>query len=776
MSYASVEAYHGQPAILIDGKPYPPMAMTTRILKADYLKALGASGLKIFFLMANTRWLRPGRKWADEYGAEKEEFSGIEKFKTDAENLLEAVPDAYIIVRIGMHPPVDWVESHRDDVMRYNDGSNQPAILASEVHEDVLPGMYSLCSEAWREDGTKALQEFCDEVDSLPFADRVIGYFLAAGGTSEWYPINPLTDWNNKRYGDFSPAFRKEFSEILREKYKTEEALRKAWNMPEATFENPVIPDLDERLYTRIEDLILDALLNYESAGRTIGKTIELSPAYTTNLGVFLNANRYAHVADFYHAWHRGTANTIIHFARVIKNRYEGKLVGAFYGSYGCTDFYNSSTAEAVLPILDSGALDFLAAPGVYNNREPGGYVAQREMQDSFRLRNRIFVVEEDSRTHLENDFYRDAMGLYTISDTIGTLKRDFARNLCEDIYAWWFDQHEQSGRYLHEEIYRLFRRQQEIADLAYRFDRTKRNEIALIYDQESIHYVSIVTDCLMLDYYRTSDLGRIGAPVDYYFHDDMAREDMPDYKLYLMLNTFCLTDGEREAIHRKAAKNGATVIWLYAPGFINPDREVKMDNAHIRELTGFKTGRIDETTSPRFKLYGNHPALRYGDFDRKYGYIDRDVHSNVWLGSMNLPPFANPCFYIDDPDAEILGRYLINGKAAFGIKRFHGFTSVYCAPQILRSELIASLAEYSGCHLYTHTDDCLYANENFVTLHARDTGRRKIYFKKACSPYEVYEKRYYGHNVTELEVDMRLGETLMFCVGDLEKAGDVVY
>ena len=33
-------------------------------------------------------------------------------------------------------------------------------------------------------------------------------------------------------------------------------------------------------------------------------------------------------------------------------------------------------------------------------------------------------------------------MGLYDVRDSIVTLKRDFARVLCEDIYAWWFDQH----------------------------------------------------------------------------------------------------------------------------------------------------------------------------------------------------------------------------------------------------------------------------------------------------------------------------------------------
>lgn len=769
MSYSTIENYNGEPAIMIDGKPYPPMAMTTRIVKPEYLEALGKSGIKIYFLMANTRWLRPGKTWTDENGTEQVELSGMDKFKLDAENLLKSVPDAYIIVRIGMHPPVDWVEQHKDDIMKYNDGSHQQAILMSEVHTDVLPGMYSLCSEAWRTDGEKALIEFCSEVDSLPYADRIIGYFLAAGGTSEWYPINPLADRKNNLYGDFSEAFRKEYSNILKEKYKDEDNLKKAWNNPDASFDNPIIPDIESRVVSYVDELILDALLNYESAERVIGKSIELNPEHDANLGVFLNADQYQHVADFYQAWHRGTANTIIHFANVIKNRYSGKLVGAFYGSYGCTNFFDGSTAGSVLPILDSGVVDFLAAPGVYNNREPGGYVAQREMQDSFRIRNQIYVVEEDSRTHLENDFYRDAMGLYSIEDSICTLKRDFARNICEDIYAWWFDQHPQGGRYQHDEIYKLFKRQQEIANYAYSIDRTKKNEIALIYDQESIHYISQNTNAMMLDYYRTSDLGRIGAPVDYYFHDDMGNPKMPDYKMYIMINTFCLTQKQRDDIIAKVSKNGALVVWLYAPGFINPDNEKKLDTVYIEELVGMKLGRIDETCSPRFKIVQNgHPALKYGKTYKRYGFIDRDVHSNVWLGSVISPPYANPCFYIDDEDAEVLGRYLINDKTAFAMKRNNGFTSVYCAAQILHSELIASLAEYAGCHLYTNTDDCIYANENFVTIHAKESGKRKLFFKKPCNPYEVYEKRFYGNNISEIELDMELGETLMFCVNGI--------
>ena len=56
--------------------------------------------------------------------------------------------------------------------------------------------------------------------------------------------------------------------------------------------------------------------------------------------------------------------------------------------------------------------------------------------------------------------------------------------------------------RYQHEEIYKLFRRQEEVAQFAYGLDRNKENEISLIYDQESCHTVSMYTHTLMLDYY----------------------------------------------------------------------------------------------------------------------------------------------------------------------------------------------------------------------------------------------------------------------------------
>jgi len=765
MSDAKIAQYNGAPTIMVDGQPMPPMAMVAHVSDLEYYRKLGAQGIRVFGIMCNTDWLQPGGEVTGADGKSFMQKSGYETFRESAQKVLEAVPDAYIFVRVGLHPPADWVKSHPDDILRYDNGSTMETHLMSEMHEYVIPGAYSMCSDAWRQEGTKALLDFCANIEKSEFSDRVIGMFLAAGGTSEWYYQNPLTDKSARRVGDVSLAFRAEYSRFLKEKYKTEDALKRAWNMSEASFENPLIPDLNSRAFTHVDAELMNrrAQEEYDLLWARNAKDGE-EPPRKSHIGVFLNIDAHPYIPDFYDAWSEGTANSVIHFAKAVKANYPGKLVGAFYGAYGCTDYFDAGTTST-LRVLDSGALDFLASPGLYMNRQPGGYVPQREMQDSFRLRNMLFTSEEDSRTHLEPDLVRDAMQYYTPVDSVNVLKRDFARNLCEGTYAWWFDQFRENGRYGHPDILEMIGRQQEIAHAAYVMNREKNSEIALIYDQDSLHYVSQETSKLMLELYRATDLGRIGAPVDYYFHDDLARADMPDYKLYLMINTFVLTDSEREVIRRKASKNGATVIWLYASGFINPNKSAKLDHAHISDITGINVNRIDTTLSPRFKLSNpNHQALRLGDMGRLYGCIDRNINSCFDNESFVPESVTNPMFYIDDPDAEILGRYCINDLPALAEKKHpDGFTSVYCAPQILRSDLIASFASTAGVHLYSYDDDCIYANRNFVTVHAAYSGKHTLYFPKECSPYEVYERCSYGINIKTLEIDLLKGETRMF-------------
>ena len=144
-------------------------------------------------------------------------------------------------------------------------------------------------------------------------------------------------------------------------------------------------------------------------------------------------------------------------------------LTGAFYGSAGATKVFSFGQIGGVERILNSGQIDFLASPGVYENRQPGGFTGQRQVFDSFNLRGRMFIVEDDARTHLENKYFAKYVEMFSMQDTYNVLKREFGKNICENLQAWWFDQLLGGKRYKHPDIYKLFKRQSEIAADAYK-------------------------------------------------------------------------------------------------------------------------------------------------------------------------------------------------------------------------------------------------------------------------------------------------------------------
>ena len=188
------------------------------------------------------------------------------------------------------------------------------------------------------------------------------------------------------------------------------------------------------------------------------------------------------------------------------------------------------------------------------------------------------------------------------------------------------------------------------------------------------------------------------------------------------------------------------------------------MDAANVGKTVGMKVGFIGRTFFPHFRVDPSaHPAVARASATRRYGIIDRDLHSNIWIGKVPTPSFLNPGFYIDDRSATVLGRYCSSGLPALALVERDGVRSLYCATAVMRSDLLASIASWAGCHLFLDGDDVLYANESFVAVHASGDGRRTIRFKRPCSPYEVYEKRFYGHGVDRIEVDMTLGQTLMW-------------
>ncbi|MBQ7783970.1 MAG: hypothetical protein IJ368_08380, partial [Oscillospiraceae bacterium] len=77
--------------------------------------------------------------------------------------------------------------------------------------------------------------------------------------------------------------------------------------------------------------------------------------------------------------------------------------------------------------------------------------------------------------------------------------------------------------------------------------------------------------------------------------------------------------------------------------------------------------------------------------------------------------------------------------------------------------DVVREIARYAGCHIYMDNDDVLYANQNYITIHAQASGQKVIKLPKKASAYELYEKRYYSELSDEIVFDMVKGETKMF-------------
>ena len=492
------------------------------------------------------------------------------------------------------------------------------------------------------------------------------------------------------------------------------------------------------------------------------------APEHPSHIGCFLNPDTHQFVADFYKAWHYGTADSIIHFARIVKEKTSNrKVTGAFYGSYGCTHFQNTGTVSGVIRILESGVVDFLAAPGNYENRHPGGVTAQREIQDSFRVRNRIFLVEEDTRTHLSGALSRNFTGTHTLFDSITNMKRNFGRNIAEDLQAWWYDMSSTGGWYDHPDILALIKRQQEIARMLYTYDRTPTPEIALIYDQDSTWYASHRTHVDLCHMLRDLEIHRIGAPVAYHFHDDLALENMPEYKLYVFLNCFALTDRDRKTINRRVKRDGKTALWIYGAGVINPDQTTRFSTEHITELTGIKAGMRKGPAQPACSV-----TAEAGEFleklnpEREYGRFDRQMSGTIANIQPPGPAWSTllyPCFFADDTGAAVLARFTENGLSALAARDFGAWRSIHAYFKAVRSDILRAAAHSAGCHIYVESDDILYASRHFVTLHASESGRKILRFPEPCDPFEIYERTSYGRGVTSIDMYLDTGDTKTF-------------
>ncbi len=333
-------------------------------------------------------------------------------------------------------------------------------------------------------------------------------------------------------------------------------------------------------------------------------------------------------------------------------------LAGAFYGYLQevvwNNGFFGQRLADAdvahtaaarsghagLAKVLASPNVDFLSSPYSYGFRGAGGEGGFMSPEASVRRAGKLWISEEDMRTHLwsRNSFYGQTRDT---RETAEVLKRQMANIITHSAGAWWCDWGKQEGgAYAEPELMEVFRRSLDIYRRALDLpDRSSAAEIAVVIDAESWFYRSTLNNFDIPAWRnRAWGISRMGAPVDGILLSDLLEGRARDYKLYLFVNAFHFSDQNRGRLKSALRRDGKVAVWQWAPGFASDDA---LSAEHCHDLTGIRLRMTPRQWSANIFI---------SNFEHD---LTRDLPTSTFWGTdMRL----GPLFTVDDPRGNDVG------------------------------------------------------------------------------------------------------------------------
>lgn len=639
-----------------------------------------------------------------------------------------ACPEAKFLLRTSIPVPPALPDSEK---IRFRDGSGDIAAQAGLDHSKVNNSL-SLASDLYRREYVPVLvPRLIEHFRTAGFADSVMGFLINGGGYEGGWGTGGM--WP-KYLVDVSDASLKKYGAYLRKKYRTVEALRTAWADPRASFEQPRVPSFAERT-------VSDAA-GYRDPGKPERAAInDFLDFYegTTDLGMAVYAEARKHAPhSFITRWAGG---------------------GALNTSFG------NIQAKSICDMRGTGPISCAVSIETYGDRNAGGVSLNANYADeSVRLHGKMHLQELDLHPPHEQ-----AAGSGSYRAVASVFRREFAVNVLMGRNAlWYFDMGFTGPWYDHPAAHAEMAENQRVGEIFKDLPRRSRSEAALIQDLRQQRYYAMspapftgtripwnVPIHYNENYATHAPEGavRLGAPVAGLNLVDLAARPR-DYRLYIFPHAGLLTNSEVAAI-RALAENGAVCVFMGAAGLLRPD---SASTANMEKLLGMRI-RID-TVGPQtiFGEAGSHP-------------LQSGMSPSVRLGAGRWYDNAMAAdwhrFIIDDPTAVVLGRYA-NGKVGMAAKPLGKGWIVYAGVALTHPAMYRNLARLAGVHLYTETNDYTNADENFVVLHTRKAGKKRIRLpRRVAAVCDVFSGRTIARNCTEFEVELPAGHTAVYYIGD---------
>ncbi len=527
---------------------------------------------------------------------------------------------------------------------------------------------------------------------------------------------------------------------------------------------------------------------------KKLGYVPDAEARLATSYGLFRDPAKEKDVIEFYRRFHEVCADTIFHFARIVKEETNDRAIcGTFYGYLLENVWIQEGGHLAPEKILNSPDIDFLASPYTYqstNSEDPnvaphdifdeagnwlgrsrgvagdGGY---RVLLESAKRHGKLYFAEIDPTTYVQTitkpgaggkiENYESilagvgGLGSDTSEGTKRILQRDLGQMFVNGNGGWLFDFGPllsiQRSWYDDQPIIEEVQKFSKLGEMRKGGDLSSVSEIAAVYDAKSLFVTrhwkaeepySKGSDCM--DYFsywfldaQARALHRIGTPVDFLYRFDLKPADIKKYRLIFMVNLFYLTKEEVSYLKDILRDSKATVVWFYAPGFVSSE---KLDLSQMEQLTGLQFKIIEE---PGQMMIRNH--------------VD-NAKINLSFGTKKE---RFPRFVVIDKDAEILGHWSDRDEVAFAWKEIDGWNSIYVGTAPLPVEILRWLAQKSEAQLWSTRPDIVRATQDGAMIVATEKGERMFRLPK---PMKDRESR---TSSKEHQLNLDIGDVRIFTV-----------
>ena len=702
---SEVKRLNGRLQLTLDGRPFPLlMGATQHYARPDRKVRLGDMPYTVAVLMPVT--------YADFHP--KFDVYNFSLFDRVAESCRREHPDSYFIFDLTFYPPVEFAEKYPEE-MSCDEFGNRRSYgrfawsYASRIAMDEMRNM---------------VKKTVRYLEGRPYANRIIGYRVNSGQYTEWIGWSPAS---NDCAKDCSKPSQKAFREYAARFYPN--------------IKNPHVPTVNDR---RDLDAPNDILWNQ--------KKHENAVAYN-------NFHCSVIVQD------------ILELAGVVKNTLaelgRKKIFGTYYGYTHSQNFRGNTHYQghfALQELIDNnkGLVDFLCSPQSYvHGRNFGGTCADMKAFGTMHASGILPIIEDDTRTHARYypKYAASCNGAHTREQTRAILQRNSAIALCRGLPFYTYaitsgvefsnSESESVGRDVKKAmdftLDRPFRRSAEVALVAseksimalpyhWRYRKTgeryQNYNAAGVPEEKEVMASVLNGEIFMLAHNR---FARAGAPVDYVLAEDLKHRP-GNYRLYVFYNLFACDDETKAAV-AKLRERGATILWLYAPGYLNGNSTQAM-----KELTGIEFAEC---------AAAGDALVTVGSDGRMMGLPDTPMPKR---------------FYPVKPDV-VLGTY-DDGKPGLAACRVGRSLNFFSGAWQLDQKFISHVYRESGVHVYSETGDPTEACDSFVTIHTRDSGRKRIRLPRKATVVDVFNHRLVAENVNVFEFDAPMHATYLFYYG----------